>query len=484
MGIDDCAVDPDNFPTSSKQSSKKTNIPGLNKNCQLNAEQIKNGLTAKSCHITSNGKDLKELTFIQLYLALNKPSAIKLKYDWIIGENNNENNPNSMLISNNAQLTAQSSSSSSSSIQTLSSKQNLQQRFYLDTLASVAASFLNEIQKSKTENSSLNPPSNNPIPPTPTTSTNAQKNPSPALINQTFKSPPKQQVQQSTQSIAFLQPNKSPKQATILPLEQVLQRINEEQTNKTKKLLSDLSSKRRSRQRKPIMVVNTSHPPRTMLPKINLINGQQIFLAPSNVDQPQTDIAPQQNIVFSGPMAAIARKIVNSSSPGPISSESTTPKQQKILNQSVQDEQNQSQSPKILISSIQQSYSNLIPQILNNLIENNQSSNSNEATSSNKNSNENINMSLNDMSLLDLSINNADSLFGSSVIRINLNPSEQSEKATSSNENNKNNPFSQQSLVVNSTSNKPESNELIIVGENSEISGLSSKFSFGLILVN
>jgi len=37
------------------------------------------------------------------------------------------------------------------------------------------------------------------------------------------------------------------------------QQLNEEQTSKTKKLLSDLNSKRRSRQRKQIMVVNTSN---------------------------------------------------------------------------------------------------------------------------------------------------------------------------------------------------------------------------------
>jgi hypothetical protein len=91
-----------------------------------------------------------------------------------------------------------------------------------------------------------------------------------------------------------------PKQATLLPLDDVLARINEEQTNKTKRLLSDLSSKRRSRQRKPIMVVNSGHPPRTMLPKLNIImNSAESVMPQAGITAPTNDTLAQ-NIVYSG----------------------------------------------------------------------------------------------------------------------------------------------------------------------------------------
>lgn len=78
------------------------------------------------------------------------------------------------------------------------------------------------------------------------------------------------------------------------------QRVSEEQANKTKKLLSDLSTKRRSRPRKQIMVVNTSK----QLPKLNLnmdLNqlAGQLNISPQSSNSINDNPAPQ-NIVFSG----------------------------------------------------------------------------------------------------------------------------------------------------------------------------------------
>lgn len=99
----------------------------------------------------------------------------------------------------------------------------------------------------------------------------------------------------SQRSIAFLQPMSASNQGAIIPLDTVLARISEEQANKTKLILSDLGSKRRSRQRKPVMVVNSGHSPRAMLPKLNIMNA--LNSAPESIIN---DSAVAQNIVFSG----------------------------------------------------------------------------------------------------------------------------------------------------------------------------------------
>jgi hypothetical protein len=232
----------------------------------------------------------------------------------------------------------------------------------------------------------------------------------------------------------------SPSKATILPIETVLQQINEEQTNKTKKLLSDLNSKRRTRNRKPIMVVNSSHnPQRTMLPKLNLLNGQPLFIKSSNeylsfqinnnspnsanvntvdIQNPtQQDVMPMTNIVYSAPVAAIARQIVNNSSTNAIPSQNLAQQQQQ-----------QQQSPQIKAVQFQNTFSNILPHIISSLQndsvqivdvdndgENNNNNNSNNHQATNAiETNEGGNLTsehLGDMSLLDLSINNNDSLF-------------------------------------------------------------------------
>lgn len=500
MGIDDCAVNPDNFNIGSKQTKSQNHSKLSNESkLQLKVDQIKSGLTVNNSFLNVTNKEKKEINFLQLYLALNKPSTLKLKYDWIIGFNNNSSDINASSsnsnLSNNAQLCSQSVSSSSTSAQTLASKQNQQQRFYIDTLASVAASFLNDMQKYKQDIATNNNQSNQK--PQQDVINIANK---PVTSNQQFKSPTNP-ASAPQQSIAFLQPSSSSskQQATILPLETVLQRLNEEQTNKTKKLLSDLNSKRRSRQRKPIMVVNTSHAPRTMLPKLNISNNQQLFLNPSNSEatysaqenQPQQQHQQQQqNIVFSGPMAAIARQIVNSSSSSN-SQQNETHQMNKqnhhlqkmnqtnaISNSLYQDDNNQAKSPKIVISSFQQAYSNLIPQILNNLMENNKDDLA-------QNSSREINLEQNDsppnladMSLLDISISNGDSLFGSSAIRVNSDQHDAQIASTidkSGASVNKQIDENSQSFDNNNKSPKSVNCVINVVNENSAMNSLTSE---------
>ena len=258
------------------------------------------------------------------------------------------------------------------------------------------------------------------------------------------------------QQIAFIQPS-NPSATTVLPLETVLQRITEEQSNKTKKLLSDLSTKRRSRQRK-IMVVNTGNPPRNMLPKLNLINGQQIIISSdllslnqnnnnnnssANKAQSVTVLSPsitpntssnnlasmnsepqqqqqQQNIVYSRPVA-VARQIVNNL-PTPNANSAGN----YVVPTFVQETSVQASSSKTIIPSFHKAYSNLMPKLLNTQADNQTltfSNVNNDIQISNNENNNNMNagspQTLNDMSLLDLSMNTNDSLlFGSSA---NLN---------------------------------------------------------------
>ena len=145
--------------------------------------------------------------------------------------------------------------------------------------------------------------------------------------------------------------------AVVMPMEAMLQRISEEQANKTKLLLSDLNAKtRKSRQRKPIMVVNGSSSasssvshhlmPRTVLPKLDGLlvtpattaaTTTPVFVKPNESigrthsprsSDPQTTTTTTatttKNIVFSsGPVAAIARQIVNNNNNNNSSSSSS-----------------------------------------------------------------------------------------------------------------------------------------------------------------
>ena len=176
---DDCAILPDSI-TSTKIANKKSstndgssallilskNQPKSNnssavlsaslKACfKINVEQLRAGLTTSTSKITSSlsNKETKDLSLIQLYLALNKPSVICLKYDWIITQSHsgcsNFAKPHPVAnIADNAE--------SNSSLFTLNSSQNQQQRFYIETLANVGASFLNDLHSKNSNAASAN----------------------------------------------------------------------------------------------------------------------------------------------------------------------------------------------------------------------------------------------------------------------------------------------------------------------------------------
>jgi hypothetical protein len=394
-----------NHQPSKPQSSSSLSL-SLRACFKLNVEQLKAGLTAKTSKITSNlessQEETKDLTLIQLYLALNKPSVIRLKYDWIL-THSTKNKPTDLDRAECATTIA-----TSSSLSTLASSQNQQQRFYIETLANVGASFLNDIQSKNNPNSNIfvqpqatsQPYNNNNInysnlPYNGISKATDSMTNSPKSTNRNHmqnitattnskninnKSPPDklfpllthatQVSSQTNQPILAVVPikttapipsfssstssltssSRSVLVSSILnssSVEHVLKQFNEEQNNKTKKLLSDLNTKRRSRQRKSIMVVNTGIPPRNIVPKLNFNNltSEQItsinnltegnnlgnnqslnvhnFGSPSRSggissptvvtisENPHLLLQQQQNIVYSKPVAAVARQIVN-----------------------------------------------------------------------------------------------------------------------------------------------------------------------------
>ena len=349
---------------------------------QLQIDKLKSGLTAANSlvPIDSSKENFKEMTISQLYLAFNKPSSINLKYDWVSNCSCSHTNP----------------------CFPLSVTQNQQQRFYLNALASVASAFLNELQtQTNTTTQKLNREKEQ-------QQKEQQQQPIPAPVIAQTKSPPKQlnpvqNIQSPSvshhniQSLAIIQPSISNK-ATILPFETVLQRLTEEQNNKTKKLLSDLNSKRRPRPRKQLMVVNNSNSNNQtrniILPKFNFMNGQQFIVNVDRNNSPEINTQGlQKNIVLSGPVPAIARQIVNNSPQTFITSDNGAKTSQNSN-----------------LNIIHENYSNLFPNIINGLIDSNSNSNNDEEKSDGKNNYEG-NLSLTDMSLLELTITNSDSFF-------------------------------------------------------------------------
>ena len=175
---DDCAILPDDFSNNNNNkklpltenaiSSSSTQMQGTAKNnsktslssslksCfKINVEQLKAGLTTNTSKITSNlsNKETKDLTLIQLYLALNKPNIIRLKYDWIL----THSNPSTSFVSKVPSApNLADEAGSQTSLLTLHSSQNQQQRFYIETLANVGASFLNELLAKNNSNSNPN----------------------------------------------------------------------------------------------------------------------------------------------------------------------------------------------------------------------------------------------------------------------------------------------------------------------------------------
>lgn len=135
-------------PTSSTTPNSSNNQ--AQKQAEFSIDIIKSGLTWSNASISiSNGtsKEKKELTFSQLYLALNRPNFVKLKYDWIIsssGAGELDQCDSSGQSSNNL-------SSLSSQFQLSHHQSQKQQQFYFDAVASTASSFLNEMLKTKTD---------------------------------------------------------------------------------------------------------------------------------------------------------------------------------------------------------------------------------------------------------------------------------------------------------------------------------------------
>ena len=152
---------------------------------QFNIDQLKAGLTNKS-----------DLTFIQLYLALNKPTLIKLKYEW--------------------QPIKQQTSIDAIQASTANIELIDKQRFYLQVLAKVAESYLSEMKFQHNES-----------------------------LNAAKKLTMNEKVAAATKPMA--------NETTTIAISTA---VNE--ANKTQKLLQDISSKaRKLRQKKAIVVKST-----------------------------------------------------------------------------------------------------------------------------------------------------------------------------------------------------------------------------------
>jgi hypothetical protein len=88
MMIDDFALiaAKNQMNSEAKETLAAENNNRCSNNTILFADQLRAGLTASNLKIVPDGnlcKDFKDLTFAQLYLALDKPEKISFKYDWI-----------------------------------------------------------------------------------------------------------------------------------------------------------------------------------------------------------------------------------------------------------------------------------------------------------------------------------------------------------------------------------------------------------------
>ena len=220
---------------------------------QFNIEQLKSGLTVKS-----------DVTFIQLFLALNKPNIIKLKYEW-----------------QQKQSAIKPSSDPSQTITNIELIDN--QRFYLQVLAKVAESYLSEIKIQNSENSN-----------------------EARLIASTNKKSANQKLKNISNN------NNTGEMIINAPS---IGLVNE--TNKTQKLLEDMSSKaRKLRQKKAIVVKSTR-----MVSRESCESPTPSIMSPcpttttttSSSASSSSTTSQTSNIVLSAPVAAVARQIVNTS---------------------------------------------------------------------------------------------------------------------------------------------------------------------------
>ena len=118
---------------------KETKVPDQ---YQFEANTLRAGLTSLNSKIPTDKNTFTELSFTELYLALDKPEKIHFKYEWGSLDNSKQSHIKS-ICSNSASYESPLISSS------LDLNKNQRQRFYIDTLASVAASFLKDIQVSQ-----------------------------------------------------------------------------------------------------------------------------------------------------------------------------------------------------------------------------------------------------------------------------------------------------------------------------------------------
>lgn len=293
----------------------------------LLADQLRAGLNASNLKIVPDTKDFKDLTFAELYLALDKPEKISFKYDWISASRK----PNRNCINTNlkSQIAAGSTNSISPSFGSFDFSKIQRQRFYIETLASVASSFLNSIQTAKQASSQsnnqepgLNQAENKSNSKSSKTDGN-QKASNSTVVQQNAQSKSPQKapaisvqapVAASSVTLQLPSPNVEAIAAGAQPLDAAPVRLNgQEHNSTTQKLLSDLNSKKRSRQRKQIMVVgNVGGNKHSPLPKLNLnmdFNqlSCQLNISPqssnnSNNSTYETFATTQQNIVCSGKM--------------------------------------------------------------------------------------------------------------------------------------------------------------------------------------
>lgn len=161
-------------PNSARNVSHTSNINGSNSQSGRSGDStldlIKSGLMLGN---TSLNKERKELTLAQLYLAFNKPVSadLNLKYDFLVNSNlasgvrqmnqlmsstteacvqpHAIGNNNEIMMGKNA--IDQSLEMNSSSQIPLTHHQAQHQQFYFNAVATTAASFLNDIVKSKAD---------------------------------------------------------------------------------------------------------------------------------------------------------------------------------------------------------------------------------------------------------------------------------------------------------------------------------------------
>ncbi len=304
---------------SSSATNKQQNKKQQQFKSEINADQLKCGFARR--------KPL-DFTFIQLYLALNKPNQIKFKYEWV---------------------PARQLQTTSHSVAVVTNEDLDKQRFYIDVLSHVAQAYLSEIKVTQ-EFLLENRLSSNGHP-TPTTTSNTT-----TTTTTTTATVGNKKIQQlsSVSSHAIPTSYQQQQQQASEPLKPTENTTTNMAVNEAKKILDEMNKSRKTRQRKAL-VVKTN---RSARPQTDPTYGQLDETPSVPVQQAQS------NIVLSGPVAAVARKIVN------LSSENERPQSR---HQPSNHFQNLLQNSSIVAHSqeLHQNYSNIMPQILNTFDENN-----------------------------------------------------------------------------------------------------------------